>query len=282
MQTAALLLGLILAVSAIGPAQAQDAVASVIAPVPPCAGEPQPAFPAADQPPEILVLRDGEIGSWQPPGCLGLNPLASNAVIATAGRFHEPGGIDAVARRVGQISRLTGIRYFSVRNEGWRTLYAQAHALDGNGADRRDDFSAAEVVPGTTLRFLQEENSLLSPVVYRLNVRERSADRLVYEIVNETPLRALFLRAGEPGDFRQIYAIEREAGETLRYYSLVDVRFRTGPFSLSSWSFRYRAHAYFRFVAGQSSDFDLRRASSNENAPVAGNNGGVSTFAPAG
>lgn len=268
MRVVALVVGVATLLHGIPPRQAlavDAAYAALAYPVPPCAGAPSPDFPKLGEPPVIRVWRDGEIRGWRPAECVGFGPLDTNTAIATAGRFRIAGGIDALADRVARVSALTTIRFYSVRDEEWQPLFVQAYAL-GEGAyetpvqARRPDFTAADIQTGFTTRFWKEENSLLSPVVYRLAVRERTPDRLVYTIVNENVVKALFLRAIEPGELRQLYVIERDpdsaSGDVWRYYSLVEARTRTGPFRLSARSYINRAGAYYRYMAGIPTDLE--------------------------
>ncbi len=234
-------------------------------PVPPCAGEPSPAYPAPGPMPEVRVWRDAELNGMRFPACVGFGSLEPNSLIATAGRFESAGGVAAVAERLARISALTAIRYYSVRDSRWKQLFVDAYALGaapspGTDEARRTDFNADDIETGRILRFSQEENAILSPVTYRLTVIERTQDRLIYTIVNESAAKALFFRAGEPGDFRQYYEIEREAENLWRYYSLAAARIRTGPFSLPSQSFINRAIAYYRHIAGYSTEQEFRQS----------------------
>ena len=232
---------------------AQEAVAQTTPdalPVPPCAGTPIPGYTAPGPMPEVRVWRDAELDGVRFPACVGFESLEPNSLIAAAGRFESAGGVAAVAERVARISALTAIRYYSVSDSRWKQLFVDAYALGdapspATDVARRADFNDDEIETGRILRFSQEENAILSPVIYRLSVIERTQDRLIYTIVNESAAKALFFRAGEPGDFRQYYVIEREAGNLWRYYGLAAARIRTGPFSLSSRSFMNRAIAYY-------------------------------------
>ena len=232
-------------------------------PIPPCAGDPSPAYPDIGDTPDVRVWRDEEITGWRRPNCAGLGPLAPNALVAVAGRFRSEGGIEAITARIAAISTLTTIRYYSVRADKWQPLFVAAYALadspSGNASNvRRPDFRADDMDSGRTLRFWQEENSLLSGVAYRLTVLERGPDRLVYTIVNESPAKALLLTASEPGEFRQVYEIDHETGDIWRYYSLVEARMHMGPFNLSSRSLRSRTIAFYRHIAGYPTEADIK------------------------
>jgi hypothetical protein len=175
--------------------------------------------------------------------------------MATAGRFRAP-DMDTIAGRLAAISSLINVRYYAGSDENWKNLYSEVYALRDTASasnpsdNRRPDFSQADIDGGRILRYWQDENSALEGIIYRMNIVERTPDKLVYTIVNETAAKALFLTASQPGEFRQYYAIEREQGDVWRYYSLIEARVGAGPFSLSSRSFRSRATAYYRHIAG--------------------------------
>ncbi len=234
-------------------------------PIPPCAGEPSPAYPAPGPMPDVQVWRDAELNGVRFPACVEFGTLAPNSLIATAGRFESESGVAAIAGRLARISALTAIRYYSVRDSRWKQLFVDAYALGdaprpGTSEARRVDFSADDLVTGHTLRFSQEENAILSPVIYRLSVIERTQDRLIYTIVNESAAKALLFSASEPGDIRQYYVIEREAGNLWRFYSLAAARIWTGPFSLPTQSFINRAIAYYRHISGFPTEQEFRQS----------------------
>ena len=254
-----------IALHVVPPAAAQGAPGGFAAP--PCAGELSPPYPAPGPMPEVQVWRDAELNGVRVPACVGFGSLAPNSLIETAGRFESESGVAAIAGRLARISALTTIRYYSVRDSRWKQLFVDAYALGdaptpGTGEARRVDFSDDDLVTGRTLRFSQEENAILSPVIYRLSVIERTQDRLIYTIVNESAAKALLFRAGEPGDIRQYYVIEREAGNLWRFYSLAAARIWTGPFSLPTQSFINRAIAYYRHIAGFPTEQEFRQSPS--------------------
>ena len=233
----------------IAAASDQPSAASSFA-VPPCAGQPSPSYPDVDQTPVVRIWRDAELKAWQIPACLTLPAISPNSLMAAVGRFKTEGGMDAIAGRLAAISDLLKVRYFAF-DKGWKNLYTGAYALpDGNSDAKRADFSADDIQTGKTLRFWKEENSALGGIVYRISVLERTENRLVYTVVNETAAKALMFTASEPGEFRQYYFVERDQDNTWRYYNIVEARIGAGPFSVSSRSFQSRAIAHFRQLAG--------------------------------
>jgi hypothetical protein len=229
-------------------------------PQPPCAGGASfPAFGSTDGAPAVEVWRGAELAGWEPPACIGFGPLDRDTVVTTAGRFSEPGGAAAIAARIAHISARLDIKAYSVHDRRYKQLYKTAFALDdgmGPSQSRRADFTGADLQPGRALRFWEEENSLLQGTAYRLTVRERTENRIVYSVVNESALTTWLFTAVRPGEFRQLYVLEREQDDVWRFYGYAEARARLGPFKLSSGSYINRANAYFHYVAGQPTDRD--------------------------
>ncbi len=230
-------------------------------PVPPCEGQPYPVAGAVGDSLTQLVLIDEEVPEgWSPPPCTGWPAGPTKALQATAGRFRMAGDADAVATQVAKVSRMTSIVYWSTTRERWRPLFAEAFALarpDPNA--RRGDFKTGAVVSGAELYSWLKENNPSEGIVYRTTVRERTPDRLVFETVNVTAIKArllLFTReiAG-PGEFRQLYFVNREQDDVWHFYSLTRMS-QDGTLSgTSAASFRNRAEAWFRFL----SNLDMTR-----------------------
>jgi hypothetical protein len=251
-RAAATVLGVMLSVGA-AEARAQT-TPGVMLPVPPCAGAPLPDFPAVGET-DVRVWFNDDVAGWQPDICAGLGRIDANAVIATAARFTNTMDTDAIAARVARVSNYRLIRYYSKHRERWRPMVKDAFALSehrGAFADpdkhRRDDFSEADLETNRMLRYWVKDNSLLGGVVYRLTVRERSNDRLVFDIQNETPLTFVIVDVVPAGEFRQLHVFEREDGEVWRYYALAVGRVKW--FRPSVESFANRALSYFRHMAG--------------------------------
>jgi hypothetical protein len=218
-------------------------------------GEPAPN--AVGEEPGVKTLFAGEaLTEWQPPDCTGWQPRKSDVLVATAARFREPGGIDALARRLTRVSDFTGIRYWSVTRRIWRPLVTEAHALsDADPEHRRQDFAPQDLKTGASLHFWQAEATPAGELVYRVDVQERSATRLVFTLENASPASFMLMPLFEPGDYQTFVLIEQESDDIWRYYSLQ--RATTGVvLSTSSHRSSYvnRAAALFRYLAGRPTD----------------------------
>jgi hypothetical protein len=175
--------------------------------------------------------------------------------VTTVGRFKADSGQDSVLARVGAISRLSGVRYWSTTGQRWRTMIAEAHALTGApGGQRRRDFAPAELTPGTTIYFEQDDN-LAGKAVYLLHIAEATGDRIVFGIENTSSLRYLGIPVWQAGEMQLACFLDREPDGVWRYYSML----RTGKhvnatLAGNESSAMNRALAYYRSLAGIPTD----------------------------
>jgi hypothetical protein len=236
------------------PAALLGAPADAAAPQPPCGAESVPPYPDLGHSPAIKVWDHSTLGrDWTPPACLGWSAPGFTTLVSTVARFHAT-GMEGLLHRIGGISGLTGIRYWSTTHQSWRTLIVSASALAGPGGSARPDFSAADLAPGST-RYFQQTDSLSGKATYRLQVVSASADRLVFETENVTGLHYMLMPLFPPHELQAIYFLERESPDTWRYYSLA----RTGKDTSSlaaghDASAVNRAAAFFRYFAGIPAD----------------------------
>ena len=99
-------------------------------PVPPCAGTPVPAFPAADAPPAVELWHPDDLPEgWKPPACTGLAPPAGALFVALAGTFRHDGDATSLLARLGAVSTHTGILYWDVGSAAYAPMLIEASAL---------------------------------------------------------------------------------------------------------------------------------------------------------
>ena len=223
-------------------------------PQPPCGGDSNPPYPDLQHSPAIKVWDRSSLGrNWTPPACLGWSAPGFTTLVSTVARFHAISA-EGLLQRIGDISKLTGVRYWSTTHQSWRTLIVSAAALAGPGGSARPDFSAADLAPGT-VRYFQQSDSLSGKATYRLQVVSASPGRLVFETENVTGLHYMLMPLFPPHELQAIYFLERESADTWRYYSLA----RTGKDASSlaaghDASAVNRAVAFFRYFAGIPTD----------------------------
>lgn len=197
-------------------------------PQPPCGADPVPSWPALDQPAASKLWSRADFGrDWKPPACTGWTEPGFTTLVTTVARFRfpaDPSDSDALLRRIGAISERAGTRYWSTTHKKWEVLITDAYALTSPKAGaRRADFTPDEVRAGKSLYFEQTDN-LTGKGVYRLNVFEASADRIVFEVENVSTMKYLLVPVFSPGEMQSVYFLNREPDNVWRYYSIL----RTG------------------------------------------------------
>src|SRR6266436_9473528 len=181
-------------------------------PRPPCGGEPFPAYPDLNHSPIIKIWDVASLGSdWAPPACTGWTTTGFSSLMTVVARFPCTSGAEGLLRRIGAISELTGVRYWSTTHKQWQTLIVEAHALSGPAADgRRKDFSPDEIAEGKTLYFHQQDN-LSGKAVYRMRILSASADRIALSTENVSAMRYFIVTLFDPGEMQSVYFLDRES-----------------------------------------------------------------------
>src|SRR5437899_5878370 len=98
-------------------------------PQPPCGHAPDPPYPSLDEPPAVQVWEPAEVSpDWSPASCTGWSTSAFSTLTAAAARFRYTGGIDGLRRRIGAISAMKGMLYWSTTDRRCQPLILEAHA----------------------------------------------------------------------------------------------------------------------------------------------------------
>ena len=209
-------------------------------PQPPCGSEVLPPYPEVDQPPVIKAWENSR--DWKPPQCTGWEQPGYSTLVATVGRIHFPGGREGLLHRIGAISDLKGLRYWSTTHQQWRTLIVDAAALSGP--------PAGQLTEGARITF-EQEDSLSGRGTYELHMLAVSPDRLVFDTRNLSTLRFMMMPIFHPGEIQSIYFLDRESKDIWRYYNLA--RIGKDASSLAAGhipSAINRAVAFYRHLAG--------------------------------
>jgi hypothetical protein len=225
-------------------------------PQPPCGKEPVPPYPSLDEPASVKAWSKSDFGrDWKPPGCTGWSAVGFTTLITTVARFRPASDAEGLLRRVGAISELAGMRYWSTTHQQWQTFIVAAHALTGlQSGQPRKDFAPDEMREGKVFYFEQADN-LSGKAIYRMHIAEASADRLVFDVENVSTIRYLFIPVLQPGEMQSIYYLDRESENIWRYYSIV----RTGQhvnrlIAGNESSSINRAVAFYRHLVGIPAD----------------------------
>ena len=225
-------------------------------PQPPCGSAPFPPFPGLENSPAVRAWDRAESGhDWVPPACTGWADSGFTTLVETAARFRHASGAEGLLRRIGAISGLAGIRYWSISHKRWQPLILSAYALSEAAGDRRrEDFSPGEMAEGRSLYFQQEDN-LSGKAMYRMRIREASPERLVFETENIGVMRYVLMPIFPPGGIQTITFLDRESQDVWRYYSIMRTSRNASLLTVGNEASSInRAVAYYRHLAGIPTD----------------------------
>jgi hypothetical protein len=193
-----------------------------------------------------------ELGrEWQPPSCTGWAENGFNTLVTISARFHPGGGPDELFRRVGAVSKLAGIRYWSTTHKEWRTLVQDANALtDSRHGEKRGDFAATEIKAGAILYFEQVDN-LSGKAIFRLRILEANARQFIFEVENVSTVRYSLIPIFPPEQLQSIYYLDRESDDVWCYYGMVRTgKKASGLVARNEFSSINRAVAFYRYFVG--------------------------------
>lgn len=227
-------------------------------PQPPCSSAATSPYSPPGVPPEVKLWHADDLtrAGWTPPDCLGwASASQSRLIVATAGSFRFDGTADKLVARIGAISTLRGVRYWSVTDRMWRPLVLDAWALSRpDPLSRRPDFPAAEMTVGSELYYC-EDDSRSGKIVHRMTVRERSPTRAVIAIENLSPVRFLFVTLFEPGTLQSVEIVELVSPGVWGFYLLTRTGEGVGAFAGGhEASYVNRAVSIYRHLAGIPTD----------------------------
>jgi len=194
-------------------------------PVPPCIARPSPDYPQQGGEPVVMLWTKSDLEpAWSPPACTAWPVGAATIVVGLAGHSNYADNADSLLARLGEMSSLTTIRYWSVTDKKWNTLFKRATALEGLDLKRaRNDFTAAELRKGRDQYFVAADNRSGKDAISRLRVTAAIDTHIVVETENITPLRWGFLTYANPGSLQTWYFLDRDANGSWRFYSLTRV-----------------------------------------------------------
>jgi len=239
---------------------AGGAQASPSGPQLPCAPAAPAAHPSPEAPPVIAIWQGGELDQhkWRPPACTGW-PAASRAklIVTLTASFRHGGSMDGLLTRIGAISTLRDIRYWSASDRKWGPLVEDASALSGpDDKSRRADFTPAELGKGADLHYW-EDDLRTGPTIYRMRVLENSGERVVISSDNVTAMRRYLFTIFKPGALQALLIIQRLSPGL--YGVTIVSRSGEGTSLLAAGhdeSYVHRATALYRTLAGIKTDLE--------------------------
>ncbi|HYV95916.1 MAG TPA: DUF6675 family protein [Gemmatimonadaceae bacterium] len=239
-------------------APARTQTVSTPASAPPCGIGGTGSYPALGELPLVKYLRAADVSrDLDLTPCTGWIARRFSTLVTTAARFRFPGGADGLLARIGAISLLADVRYWSTSHKQWQRLILSATALAGaKSSPRRADFTCADLCSGDTVYFQQTDN-LSGTAIYRLRMIESARDHLVFTVENVNTIRYAVLTLFRPAELQSIHFFDRDSSDVWRYYGII----RTGEHASGlatghAASSINRAVAIYRHYAGIRTDLE--------------------------
>lgn len=217
-------------------------------PTPPCTAgaAPAPAYAALGEAPAFAVWHGSGIAV--PGDCREVPGGKLTFALSLAARLDGSRTFDDIAARIGAVSAMKTIRYWTVSNDAWRDLIDDAAALAGpDTALRRPDFSAAEILSGRTHYVALDDNRSTGVNVFSLTAHTEGPERLIVTMTNLSSLDFGPFTIFDKSTLHAAHFIERLADGSWGYYALWSVT--AEDIGDPEKSFLNRANALYRFFA---------------------------------
>lgn len=220
----------------------------------PCPTAPASIYPALDSSPTIGVWHQKELiqEHWIPPSCTGWPSAAESRLLVTlTGRFRFAGSMNDLLDRMGAISSLREVHYWSDSDKEWRHLANDASALTSSSpTSRRSDFKASDLNKGAQLFYMEKDDSNRE-TVYRLSVYANSPNYFVLANENITPIKRFIFTIFKPGTLQSVVIMQRLSENTFGVYMLSRTDKRASALSEGHESvYVNRSLALYRKLAG--------------------------------
>lgn len=216
-----------------------------------------PAYPAPGAAPIIQTWkRNSGDNSSSPPNCDRFTLQNFTSLTLLKGRFKSGDDKEAMLRRLGAISTMSNIRYWSVTDSKWEALITDAAALASADAKQaRKDFTPDEMKPGHDLYFYENDNRSGGKVIYKMHVISDTQNKVGIVRENASEIRYMGVAFYKPGDIQSVTILEELGPGMWGYYSLTGIRAH-GLAALKSdeKSSINRAMAFYRNFVGIPTD----------------------------
>ena len=127
--------------------------------------------------------------------------------------------MNKLLERIGAISSIPEVRYWSDADKEWQPLAERASALTtANPASRRSDFQANELSAGAERYYWESDSN--RETVYRLHVRDRTSDRIIIANENLTPIKRSLFTIFKPTTLQSVVILQRLSANTFGVYMM--------------------------------------------------------------
>ena len=216
-----------------------------------CLDNVQPQYPPLNSPPNIGFTRVAD-GHPTAPGasCFDNSDVPATWLTVTS-VVTSVDSVTGLLARIGAISTLLPVQYWSTTEHKWRPMVSAAAAVvSPNSRQPRADFSPTELLaPGDKYYSMTDTRSGRA-TVYRLRVRSPRAAELTVDIVNVDPVKQWAITLYAPGGVHTLYLLQQRAPGTWSYYSITRLLPDTFLAEGHDKSYINRAVALYRHLVG--------------------------------
>jgi hypothetical protein len=214
-----------------------------------------PVYAPLDAPPIAQATRVSG-GSALPAGASCFEKSDSAATwITVASIVRTSNGQNAFIERLGAISTLSAVRYWSTTEQKWRPMVTAAFAItSAKSRLPRADYSLADLVLGEDRYYSVTDSRSGRAVAYRLRLLQSQPTGLLVETANVDAIRQWGITVYAPGGLRTLYFLKKRSPDVWDYYSITRVLPNTFLAEGHDKSFINRAVALYRHIVGLPTD----------------------------
>lgn len=230
-------------------------------PVPQCGKGAPPPFPPADKPPLVQCWVDGGTQDGPQPDCSPLRLQDHVLLVRLTASYVAPGGIDDQLARVGAVSTLKGMPYWSFTDRQRQPLIREAYAIDAPATARpRPDFTVAELRRGQDLFFVHSDNRSSALVPFVMRVTQQAPDSFALRVENIGDVKFMGFTVLAPREIQWGVSVEHLGGNRFGYRALLGVRkLRMGSADKHRQSNLARVVAMFDLLSGRVTEVESYR-----------------------
>ena len=226
-----------------------------------CGSAPPPAYPSHDKPALVHSWLRGGHQDGPLPDCSGLRNHDVELLVRVTARFASTQDAPAMLARLGTVSSLKGMAYWSYSDKKRLMLIRESFAVDHPGSMKpRADFSAAELRSGAVLHFAQSDNRAAALVPYSLQLLSAGPERLALRVENVGDLRYMGLKLVGAHEMQWLMTLEALANGHWGYRSLLAIyHLGWGGAEQHRLSNLARSVAMFDHLTGRQTDIEPYR-----------------------
>jgi hypothetical protein len=226
-----------------------------------CGAAPPPAYPAHDKPALVQSWLRGGHQDGPLPDCGGLRTRDFELLVRLTARFESTQDAAAMLARLGTVSSLKGLPYWSYTDKKRQVLIRESYAVDNPASMKpRADFSPAELRSGAALFFAQSDNRAASLVPYSLQLLSAGPERLMLRVENVADLRYMGLMVVGAHELQWVMALEPLPNGHWGYRSLLGIcNLGLGRAEQHRLSNLARSVAMFDHLAGRQTEIERYR-----------------------